>query len=86
VHGRDRGAVCDPPGLTPLTGRYLRPGKTWVCWGGANGLIPVLSSTDRTDVHSGTICELMSDLEVDAKLAYYAARTMNILVNLPPPI
>jgi len=28
----------------------------------------------------------MTDLEVDAKLAYYAARTMNILVNLPPPI
>jgi hypothetical protein len=37
-------------------------------------------------VHDGVICELMSDLEIDAKLTYYAARAMNILVNLPPPI
>jgi hypothetical protein len=57
-----------------------------VCWGGANGLIPVLSDHDRSSAHDGVICELMSDLEVDAKLAYYAARTMSILVNLPVPI
>jgi hypothetical protein len=46
----------------------------------------VLSDHDRSSAHDGVICELMSDLEVDAKLAYYAARTMGILVNLPVPI
>jgi hypothetical protein len=57
-----------------------------VCWGGANGLIPVLSDHNRTDASSGVFCERMSDLEVEAKLVYYAAKTMGILVNLPVPI
>jgi len=48
-----------------------------VCYSG--GSFIYLSPTDRTDIGSGVLCTKLSDVEVAAKLAYYAAKLLSVL-------
>lgn len=86
MHGRDREPAHHAPGLTPLTGQYLRPGKSWVCYSTLGPYLPYLSSHDRSSVGDSTVCVLTDQVLFDAKLAYYASRALSALAALPPPI
>ena len=78
MHGCLRGAPDYAPGLTPLRGQFRRPASDpWVCYSG--GSFIYLSPTDRTDIGSGVLCTKLSDVEVAAKLAYYAAKLLSVL-------
>jgi len=83
VHGVLGEPGADPPGLTPLTGQYRRPDEAWACYELIGDAPPFIASQD---VSKGSVrCVRVKDLEVSAKLTYYAAKTLQVLESLPPP-
>jgi hypothetical protein len=84
VHGCDRATAAEPPGLTPLTGQYRRPGKGWACF--TRGPAPVfthLAPDDQTD--SSSFCVQLNTL-TGGKFLYYGAKLLQLLTRLPPPV
>jgi len=85
VHGCDREAAGDPPGLTALTGQYLRPSELWVCYRRDVPQLSHLADTDQSDEFN--YCVRADKVELAVKLAYYAARAIKLLKTspIPPP-
>jgi hypothetical protein len=84
VHGRDREASGDPPGLTALVGQYLRPGKGWACF--TRGPVPVFSGISPRDASDGShFCVQLNTLTA-GKFLYYGAKLLQLLDGIPPPV
>lgn len=82
MHREPLSAPPVAPGLTPLTGRYVRRGELWYCT--REGPDSAVYLTDHDDSDGGaTRCYRVSSIAEVAKLAYYAAKLLKTFV--PPP-
>jgi hypothetical protein len=81
VHGCTSEPVDQPPGLTPLTGQYRRPGDAWACF--TRGPAPVFTKlTPRDDSDDTHFCVPVKSITVGHFL-YYGAKLLQLLEEYP---
>lgn len=79
------GATDFAPGLSPLAGRYDRPGPLYVCYTRAHLEFHHLSDVDNSGLQF--YCVKADTVELAAKLIYYGAKAAKyIRDSLPPEI
>jgi hypothetical protein len=83
VHGLLGQRDSHAPGLTSLTGLYRRPAPLYVCYSRGDLHLTHVTDYDATDAFS--FCVPASTVELGAKLAYYAAKLIQVARSLPAP-
>lgn len=77
MHRKPRTAPGFAPGLTPLTGKYVRPDDLWVC---DNKFVPGLTVAVDHDISGAEwTCTPAHTVISQGKLIYYAAKFLRVV-------